>query len=117
MIFCPKCGTRLTLVVDKSAAGASRTYQCAKCGYRDGNPSDIHEREIIIKKPSTPEGSIVVLDGEALGLHTNPTYRAECPKCHNDLAYVWQVQTRAGDEGSTQFFRCTKCSHTWRLYT
>ncbi|MCW4034486.1 MAG: transcription factor S, partial [Candidatus Bathyarchaeota archaeon] len=26
-------------------------------------------------------------------------------------------QTRSGDEGATQFFRCTKCSHTFRLYT
>jgi DNA-directed RNA polymerase subunit M len=31
--------------------------------------------------------------------------------------YVWQVQTRGGDEASTQFFRCTKCGHTFREYS
>jgi DNA-directed RNA polymerase subunit M len=30
---------------------------------------------------------------------------------------VWQVQTRGGDEASTQFFRCTKCGHTTREYS
>jgi len=27
------------------------------------------------------------------------------------------VQTRGGDEASTQFMRCTKCNHTFREYT
>jgi DNA-directed RNA polymerase subunit M len=26
------------------------------------------------------------------------------------------VQTRRADESATQFFRCTKCGHTWREY-
>ena len=54
---------------------------------------------------------------EDQGLKTNPTTKIKCPKCEHNLAYTWQVQTRSGDEGATQFFRCTKCKHTFRLYT
>ncbi|MGH9996735.1 MAG: transcription factor S, partial [Nitrososphaeraceae archaeon] len=25
--------------------------------------------------------------------------------------------TRSADEATTQFYRCTKCSHTWRNYS
>ncbi len=37
-----------------------------------------------------------------------------CPKCGNNQARWWIVQTDSADEPSTQFFRCTKCMHTWR---
>ena len=42
------------------------------------------------------------------------TDAVECPKCGNKQAFWWIVQTDSADEPSTQFFRCTKCSHTWR---
>ena len=60
--------------------------------------------------------SITVI-GKEQQVRTLPTTRIACPKCGNNLAYVWQVQTRGGDEGSTQFFRCTKCDYTFREYT
>jgi DNA-directed RNA polymerase subunit M len=60
---------------------------------------------------------IVVIGKEVQSIKTNPTATIKCPKCENNLAITWQVQTRAGDEGATQFFRCTKCSHTFRIYT
>ena len=49
-------------------------------------------------------------------LQTLPTAAVECPKCGNNQAYTWQVQTRGADESSTQFFRCTKCNYTFREY-
>jgi DNA-directed RNA polymerase subunit M/transcription elongation factor TFIIS len=52
---------------------------------------------------------IVVIGKEVQSIKTNPTATIKCPKCENNLAITWQVQTRAGDEGATQFFRCTKC--------
>jgi DNA-directed RNA polymerase subunit M/transcription elongation factor TFIIS len=42
------------------------------------------------------------------------TDAVECPKCRNRQAFWWIVQTDSADEPSTQFFRCTKCNHTWR---
>ncbi len=65
----------------------------------------------------TTEEPIVVIDKEDAAIKTNPTTNVACPKCDNNLAYTWSVQTRAGDEGATQFFRCTKCNYTFRLYT
>ena len=60
---------------------------------------------------------IVVIGKEDQKIKTNPTTAIQCPKCDNNLAYTWQVQTRSADEGATQFFRCTKCNYTFRLYT
>ena len=46
-----------------------------------------------------------------------PTTKIECPKCKNDEAMWWFLQTRSGDEPPTQFYRCVKCNHTWRSYS
>jgi DNA-directed RNA polymerase subunit M len=46
-----------------------------------------------------------------------PVVEVECPECKNKQAYFWEVQTRAGDEPPTKFFKCTKCKHTWRDYS
>jgi DNA-directed RNA polymerase subunit M len=50
-------------------------------------------------------------------LHTMPTLRIECPKCGNNTANVWQVQTRGSDESSTQFLRCLRCGFIHRECT
>ena len=67
--------------------------------------------------PKKSREKIVVIENEDQNLKTNPTAQISCPKCENNMAYTWQVQTRAGDEGATQFFRCIRCGHTFRLYT
>jgi len=89
---------------------------CPKCGYTKP-PTDVKVATIpkVIEQP--PKESIAVISKEEQKLRTLPTVRIECPKCGNNLAYVWQVQTRGSDESSTQFFRCTKCSHTFREYS
>ena len=49
---------------------------------------------------------------------TFPVADAECPKCGFKKAYTWTQQIVAGmggeDTPDTEFFRCTKCRHTWR---
>ena len=115
MLFCPNCGTKLVLVRDEQDLNSALRYRCPKCGYTKSGSSGINDNAIT--KSSTSKDRIIVFGEKEPELRTMSTSRAECPKCHNDLAYIWQVQTRSGDEGSTQFFRCTKCSHTWRLYT
>jgi|SRR5919107_2017059 DNA-directed RNA polymerase subunit M/transcription elongation factor TFIIS len=61
------------------------------------SPSDIR----IIESDKVPEPDPI-------------TDSVECPKCGNKQAFWWIVQTDSADEPSTQFFRCTKCNHTWR---
>jgi len=56
---------------------------------------------------------IVVIEDNAPNL---PVMDKECPKCENDKAYYWLIQTRSSDEPPTQFFRCTKCKFVWREY-
>jgi DNA-directed RNA polymerase subunit M len=115
MQFCPKCGTRL--VHKKSTEEkADIVMACPKCGFRKRQP--VKELEPIPKVIERfPQETIVVISKEEQKLRVLPTVRVECSKCGNNLAYVWQVQTRGGDESSTQFFRCTKCNHTFREYS
>jgi transcription factor S len=113
MEFCPNCGSRL--VPKRTEAGVSMV--CPKCGYI--------KKELDEKTESKASGKVikhtlqqqVTVIGKEDQVNTMPTMRMECPKCANMLVYVWQVQTRGGDEASTQFFRCTKCNHTFREYT
>jgi len=114
MEFCPKCGTRLTPTHKKERKKVSLQLVCPKCGYKK---REVHAPVVVPKViERTPQESIAVIGREEQKLRTLPTVRIECPKCGNNLAYVWQVQTRGSDESSTQFFRCTKCNYTFREY-
>ncbi len=115
MEFCAKCGKKL---VAKKGKKENVVWVCPKCGYRKSVESG--ERIIIpltVKEPKPFQESIAVIGREEQKLRTLPTVRVECPKCGNNVAFVWQVQTRGSDESSTQFFRCTKCNYTFREYT
>jgi len=115
MEFCPKCGTRLT--PKKTKGKESVVMACTKCGYKKpvaGKKVEPKVAKVIQHKPQT---LVAVIGKEEQKLRTLPTVRIECPKCGNNLAYVWQVQTRGADESSTQFLRCTKCNYTFREYS
>ncbi len=86
---------------------------CPKCDYRKPAEKLIPTSKVSRVKP---EDQIIVIGKKEQKLRTLPTVTMECPKCGNNLAYAWQVQTRGADESSTQFFRCTKCSYTFREY-
>ncbi|MCD6469979.1 transcription factor S [Candidatus Bathyarchaeota archaeon] len=106
MDFCPKCGTRLT----PKKIGEQTLMWCRKCGYtRKCEESDMIK---FVKKRSRED--LLIIPQET-GLKTMPTVKRICPKCGNDTAYVWEVQTRSGDEPATQFYRCTKCGYTTRV--
>lgn len=42
----------------------------------------------------------------------NTTYK--CPKCNEEKVFSYSQQIRSGDEGTTHFFKCCNCGHTWR---
>lgn len=114
MKFCPKCGTRLELVHKKTEKSSKPMLVCPRCGY-ETEPGESYA--IPLKKSiHKPQEKIAIISRREQELRTLPTIKIECPRCGNNLAYVWQVQTRSSDESSTQFFRCTKCGYTFREY-
>jgi DNA-directed RNA polymerase subunit M len=113
MEFCPNCGCRLEpRKVDEQVVLA-----CSKCDYTkqaSGNRSQAKVVKVI--QPAT-QPFMTVVTAEESKISTMSTIKMKCEKCSNTECFVWQVQTRGGDEASTQFMRCTKCGHTFREYT
>ena len=101
MQFCPKCGS---VLVEKR-----KNFGCSKCGYSAKEKIKIETSENLAEKKV-----VGVLNEKETNVW--PVTSASCPKCGNKEAYFWSAQMRAGDEGETRFFRCTKCRYTWREY-
>ena len=114
MEFCPKCESRL--VPKKQKRKKTIVLHCRKCGYKKQTASKVAPKlaKVIQHKP---QQHVAVIGKEEQKLRTLPTLKIACPRCGNNLAYVWQVQTRGADESSTQFLRCTKCGCTFREYS
>lgn len=86
-----------------------KKFGCARCNYSSKSKVVLKTSEKINEKNKGVEVS-----KETKGVH--PIVNEKCKKCGNDKAYFWTVQTRASDEAETKFFRCVKCSNTWREY-
>jgi len=99
--FCPKCGSLLIPSSDKKILACS-------CGY-----SSRSKVELALKEKVDVKKTHKVQEAKA---DTLAKVKEPCPKCSNKEAFNWSVQTRAADEAETQFYRCTKCNHTWREY-
>lgn len=80
------------------------------CGFTK-NP-DQDEKLMEIKETSKVAKKIEVVEN----IETNPKIKIPCEKCGNNVAYYWTQQTRGADEPETRFFKCTKCTYTWREY-
>jgi DNA-directed RNA polymerase subunit M len=101
MEFCPRCGA--VLIKKKKNSG------CARCNYSSKEKIKLTTSE----KTPTKTGVVVISSKDT---ETLPVVEEKCRVCGNDKSYFWTVQTRAGDEAETKFFKCTKCSNTWRQY-
>ena len=104
-MFCPKCGS---ILVPKTKDG-KKIMVCVRCGYESDDTSAKISDKLIKKKRN-----VEVVDKSA---SQYPIVDAVCPKCGNKKAYFMTMQTRASDEPETKFFKCTKCSYTWRDYS
>lgn len=116
MEFCPKCGSRLATKKENTGKTESIMFVCPKCNYRKRTLGEKVAPKVAKVIQHNPQQLVAVIGREEQKLRTLPTVRIECPKCGNNLAYAWQVQTRGADESSTQFLRCTKCGYTFREY-
>ena len=101
MEFCEKCGSVMMVTGDCGT--------CAACGHKVRKKMKIEASEKIKKTDSI---AVIKEDSES----TNPIVQIDCPKCDSNKAYFWTMQTRAGDESETKFYKCVKCKHTWRKY-
>ena len=104
--FCSGCETVLQIDVEKKVS------VCPKCG-----TEELMEAGRVIPRNRKDQDKIVVIGNKERKLNVLPQTKVPCPKCDNSTAFWWMVQTRGIDESATQFFRCTKCGHTWRSYT
>ena len=105
MKFCPSCEIRLK----KDDSGLT----CSQCGYVEGNNNDKSTKVVEEEQPEVSEFNVF---DENEGTETLPTIKIHCGKCGHNEAVWWMLQTRSADEATTQFYRCAKCSHTWRNY-
>ncbi|MFH1211334.1 MAG: transcription factor S [Candidatus Woesearchaeota archaeon] len=105
MMFCPKCGSLLKIKSEKG----KKTLYCS-CGYS----SKKIEGDVSFKEQLKNEGEIAVVDEKQDTPHA--VIDMICPKCEHKKAEFWLVQTRAGDEAETKFYKCQKCGYTWREY-
>ena len=115
MKFCPKCETRMKSKIEENI------FTCPRCGFSamkdNGNKeAGFVTSSSLLYADKNVGSSLKVMDSEK-GPETLPTTAIDCPKCGNNNAFWWMLQTRSADEATTQFYRCTKCGHTWRNYS
>ncbi len=111
-MFCDKCGTLLDRKVEED--GTSTVF-CPTCGWT----ADPKNQNLVVKSEiphDFQKEATIQIDEEVQKEQQQAVTAQECPKCKNNKAYYWQLQTRRSDEGATTFYRCTECSHTWREY-
>jgi transcription factor S len=117
MEFCKECGSRLKPVKVHSGNQAMIMLACTKCGQKK-QETQVNTKTFNAKViEHSPKQFVAVIGKEEQELTTMPTIQIDCPRCGNNTANVWQVQTRGSDESSTQFLRCIRCGFTFREYT
>ncbi|MEE8132520.1 MAG: transcription factor S [Nitrososphaerales archaeon] len=115
MQFCPKCSARLKMKKEEDEEKAVK-MTCPKCDYSTDQVEVAKTASKSKKKSDTEEDPSIKVLNEEDDVKALPTTNVECPKCGNGEAVWWMLQTRSADEPTTQFYRCTKCNHTWRNY-
>lgn len=109
--FCPICNKEL---LTKSRTRKFCSKECGEEGRRKWGNKYSREMRVVASEKIKEVKEIVVVKGKEI--NTDPVIVETCKKCGHGEAYFWTIQTRAGDEAETKFFKCTKCEHTWRDY-
>ena len=98
------------MMPEKLESGLSWT--CRKCGHTESAKGN----KLVIKEEVKQTVTIPVFDVEKTKDKLS-TIEADCNKCGGNQALWWLQQTRSGDEPATRFYKCIKCSNTWREYS
>jgi len=96
-MFCESCGGLLV--------PSGEVMLCFSCGKKKG--------DVTLKSKVKSSQKVEVSTSKKENL---PEMEKECESCGHMKVFFWTLQTRAADEPETVFYRCTKCSHTWRDY-
>ena len=97
MEFCPKCGCRL----EPKRTGDGNAF--VLCCQNAASPSSQmtkklkHEQAKLFNQ-HTAKPFMTVISEEDQKIKTMQTIKMKCEKCGNNEVFVWQVQTRGGDE-------------------
>jgi len=110
--FCPTCANMLLLKqqgADSSInSDATVRYACTSCSYQYAVERRV-ATGLHLEKKEVAE--VLQEEGAWKGV---PTTAAPCEKCGHNEAYFKEVQIRSADEPATVFYKCCKCTHTWR---
>ena len=101
MMFCPTCGN---LVLIRSTIGSTEAF-CSTCPYQH-RMNHVATTYVPLKKKKKAE----VLGQDWANANK---ISVVCDKCHNKMAYFFEVQIRSADEPMTRFYKCTKCGEQW----
>ena len=93
--------------------GKLTILECRNCGHKSSTTKKV---DFKVTARTEKENKTTIVVEKKQNFEVLPETEAECPKCGNKKAFWWMLQTRAGDEPATRFYRCTKCKHTWREY-
>jgi len=107
--FCSKCGG----LIIPHKKGKKTVLICRSCGKKSTTSKKLNLK---VTTATKKENKKTIVVEKKQKFEVLPETKAECPRCGNNKAFWWMLQTRAGDEPATRFYRCTKCRHTWREY-
>jgi len=82
-----------------------KKFLACNCGYSNKKAKSEMKEEL------AAEEEIRVVDSDD---SPNLIVEADCPDCGPTKAEHWAIQTRASDEPETLFYKCKKCSKTWK---
>ncbi|CAK5089978.1 unnamed protein product [Meloidogyne enterolobii] len=124
LVFCPACGTLLTL----GEGNSCNQFSCKSCSYVLPIVEKLSSK-IYTKKKEEEK----ILGGAEMWENAQVTngyfylikfylklgrivvgVMERCPVCSHDKAYFQQIQTRSADEPMTIFYRCASCAHRWK---
>ncbi|EGR33565.1 RNA polymerase i subunit, putative [Ichthyophthirius multifiliis] len=113
--FCPQCGYLIEMPIYSDKVECNKCeFICSVLEYKC--PPIISKIQFSHKKPWLEQYNAKIRgvdDKEQNFNQKKAKIKSECPQCGYHTMYFWTVQTRSADEGSTVFYECADCKHTY----